>query len=392
MSRRRLRRCLEEWQVQARLHAVRKQRAAQAGQLRRRHLLETGFVSWWVCVPVLVWTLPGCCLKVKAPPAAAGLFQVVNGCAKTSACLGIGRSSVWLGGTPWPCNNPACQCFQEACCLPCAYDRQVPAVPASAPGAAVCRPVQRAVQTCLQAGGLSGAAPQVSQAAGPAQEAAEGQAAAHRGCLGPPHWLQGSQAEGSAGCCCSVPASPAGGLDDCSGQSRQRACTSQPPTGQGGTMRLIVAWPLHMWRPKQALERRAADCLTGPPNSNSGGVLPAGQGLATVAATACPCAPASSCRAGHLAASASGLLLLWLAGGGQAPQEGKGAAATKRGQAQHEARPPAIRWSPTWERLPLAEACKHSALHSASSGLDYLRAKAGCSLSARGCSPPAAHP
>ncbi len=64
MSRRRLRRCLEEWQVQARLHAARKQRAAQAAQMRRRHLLENGFVSWWVHVPVLyldiVRLLPGC--------------------------------------------------------------------------------------------------------------------------------------------------------------------------------------------------------------------------------------------------------------------------------------------------------------------------------------------
>eukprot|EP00891_Asterochloris_glomerata_P005550 jgi/Astpho2/5550/Aster-02810 len=46
MSRRRLRRCLEEWQVQARLHAARKQRAAQAAQMQRRHLLENSFVSW----------------------------------------------------------------------------------------------------------------------------------------------------------------------------------------------------------------------------------------------------------------------------------------------------------------------------------------------------------
>ena len=82
MSRRRLRRCLEEWQVQARLHAVRRQRAAQAAQLRRRHLMETGFVSWWVCVPGLVWTLPGCCLNVTAAPAEDGLLWLVDGCWK----------------------------------------------------------------------------------------------------------------------------------------------------------------------------------------------------------------------------------------------------------------------------------------------------------------------
>ena len=176
----------------------------------------------------------------------------------------------------------------------------------------------------------------MSQAAGPAQKAAKGQAATCHGCMGPPHWLQGPQAEGSAGCCCSVPAAPAGGLNNCTGQSRQRTHTSHQ---QGGVAPCASTWPGPCTCGAQCGSRERQTARLGRQNSSPVDILPAGQGLESVAAIARPCASAPSCRAGHLAASAPGLLLLWLAGGGQAPQEGQYAAATECGQAQHQASP-----------------------------------------------------